>query len=51
MIEGMIQNPEIPLFLKIGILALMGGFIILLVSLLREQLFVHKRERYKEIEK
>lgn len=51
MIEGLIQDPSIPLLLKAGILAVLGGLVILLVSLIREQLFVHKRERYKEVEK
>ena len=50
-VEGIIQNPNTPLFLKIGILSLMAGVIVLLVSLLREQLFTRKRERYKEVEK
>jgi predicted anti-sigma-YlaC factor YlaD len=50
-VEGIIQDPSTPLLLKIGILTALGGVVILLVSLLREQLFVHKRERYKEVEK
>jgi predicted anti-sigma-YlaC factor YlaD len=50
-VEGIIQDSSTPLVLKIGILAALGGVVILLVSLLREQLFVHKRERYKEVEK
>jgi predicted anti-sigma-YlaC factor YlaD len=50
-VEGIIQAPSTPLILKIGILAALGGVAVLLVSLLREQLFVHKRERYKEVEK
>jgi len=50
-VEGIIQDPSISFLLKIGILAVLGGVVILLVSLLREQIFVHKRERYKEVEK
>jgi len=50
-IEGIIQDPSTPLLLKIGILTVLGGVVVLLVSLLREQVFVHKRERYKEVEK
>jgi len=50
-VEGIIQDPSISLLLKIGILALLGGVVILLISLLREQIFVHKRERYKEVKK
>jgi len=50
-LEGIIQDSSTPLLLKIGILAVLGGVVVLLVSLLREQIFVHKRERYKEVEK
>lgn len=50
-VEGIIKDPATPLLLKVGILILLGGIVVLLVSLLREQLFVRKRERYKEIEK
>ena len=50
-VEGIIQDPSTPLLLKIGTLTALGGVVVLLVSLLREQLFVHKRERYKEVEK
>lgn len=50
-VEGIIQDQTTPLLLKIGILVAMAGFVILLVSILRERLFVRKRERYKEVEK
>ena len=50
-VEGIIENPTTPLFLKVGILISLAGIVILFVSLLREQLFVRKRERYKEVEK
>lgn len=50
-IEGIIQDPSTPVLLKVGILTVLGGVVVLLVSLLREQVFVHKRERYKEVEK
>ncbi len=51
MVEGIIQDPSTPLLLKAGILVFLGGIVVLLVSLIREQLFVRKRERYKEVEK
>jgi predicted anti-sigma-YlaC factor YlaD len=50
-VEGIIKDASTPLILKIGILTLLGGVVILLISLLREQIFVHRRERYKEVEK
>lgn len=50
-VEGIIQDSSIPLILKIGILTVLGGVVVLVVSMLREQVFVQKRERYKEVEK
>ena len=49
-VEGIIQDPSTPLLLKVGILAFMAGVVVLLVSIIRERLFVRKRERYKEVE-
>lgn len=50
-VEEIIHDPTTPLLLKVGILTAMAGIVVLLVSLLRERLFVRKRERYKEVEK
>ena len=50
-IEGIIEDPTIPLIVKVGILAALGGVAILLVSVGRERIFVRKRERYKEVVK
>ncbi|KPL05585.1 MAG: hypothetical protein AMJ73_00195 [candidate division Zixibacteria bacterium SM1_73] len=50
-VEGIIQDQTTPLLLKVGILAAMAGLAVLLVSILRERLFVRKRERYEEVEK
>jgi predicted anti-sigma-YlaC factor YlaD len=50
-VEGIIQEPSISLFLKVGILAFLAGAVVMLVSQIKEQIFVYKRERYKEIEK
>ncbi len=49
LVEAIIQDPEIPVLLKVGILAVMAGVAVLLVSFGRERLFVDKRERYKEV--
>lgn len=51
MVEGIITDPEIPLLLKLGILAVLAGAAVLLISFGRERLFVNKRERYKEVMK
>ena len=50
-VKGFIEDPSIPLIVKGGILAGVAGVAILLVSVVRERLFVNKRERYREIEK
>jgi predicted anti-sigma-YlaC factor YlaD len=50
-IKDLILNPEIPLVLKVGLLIFSAGGIIVFVSILREQLFFWKRERYKEVKK
>ena len=49
MVEGIIEDPTIPLLLKIGILVALAGLVVLLVSVGRERLFVRQRERYKEV--
>lgn len=51
MVEAIIQDVTTPILLKIGILTVLAGFVVLLVSVLRERIFVRKRERYKEVEK
>ena len=50
-VEGIIRDPGIPFLLKSGILLAMAGGVVLLVSVIRERLYVRSRERYKEIEK
>ncbi len=50
-LKGLILDPGVPLIIKGGILCGLAGVVVLLVSLVRERLFVNKRERYKEIEK
>jgi len=50
-VEGIIVDASTPLLLKVGILTLLGGVVVMLVSLARERIFVRKRERYKEVEK
>lgn len=50
-IKNLFLNPETPLILKIGVLIFGAGGIIVFVSILREQLFFRKKERYKEVDK
>lgn len=48
-IEAIIVDPTIGIMLKIGLLALLGGLSILFVSVIRERLFFHKKDRYKDV--
>lgn len=40
---------DIPVFVKIGIFGLILGFVLLLISIGREKVFLWRNERYKEI--
>ena len=50
-LKDMLGNTNIPTILVVGLLTFVCGGIILFVSILKEQLFCRKRERYKEISK
>ncbi len=50
-IESIFVDVEIPWWLKIAIFSTIAGAIILLVSVVREKIFLHKSERYKEIKR
>ena len=49
LVEGMLADPGVPLLIKWGVLCIGGGLAILLVSVIREQLFYRKNERYREV--
>ncbi|MBM3285162.1 MAG: hypothetical protein FJY81_04755 [Candidatus Aminicenantes bacterium] len=51
MVEEIIKDTTVPLVLKVGLLVFLAGVVILLISVIREQFFLRKKERYKEIEK
>jgi anti-sigma factor RsiW len=48
-IREFIQDPAVSLLLKIGVVAMLGGLVILFVSVLRERLFFWSRDRYKDV--
>jgi len=51
-VEQLIKDPSISLILKIGILTGISGLAILLVSVLRERIFISKSDKYsKEVKK
>jgi len=50
-IHHLLKDHALSLGAKLGIFFAILGGVILLVSVIKEQLFTHKRQRYKEIEK
>jgi hypothetical protein len=51
LVEQLIADPTVAIIVKAGILALLLGFAVLVVSILRQQLFAYKKERYREVQK
>ncbi len=49
LIEELIQDPTVDVVLKVGLVALIIGFAILFVSVLRERLYLRKKDPYKDI--
>ena len=49
LIEEIIQDPTVADILKDGLVAIIIGFAILFVSVLRERLCLRKKDRYKDI--
>ncbi len=51
-VESIIAEPQLEIIVKIGILAVIAGTVILLVSVARERLFIKKTDRYsKEVQR
>ncbi len=48
-IEEVIKDPTVGLLCKIGLIGLIVGTAILLVSIARERLYIRKRDRYKDV--
>jgi hypothetical protein len=48
---GIWADADIPLIIKIGIFSVILGAIILLISVIREKVFLSRRERYKEVQR
>lgn len=51
LIIRLINDPDIALWAKVGVLALIGGFTLLFVSVLRERLAVAKTDKYRHIKR
>lgn len=43
-----LSAPSIPFILKIGLLAVLGGAVILIVSVIREKIFTAKSDKYQK---
>lgn len=50
-IESFFPDPKISLIVKAGVVLLLGGIMALSLSVLREKIFTHKRDPYKEVER
>jgi len=50
-IEEMIGDASLPWYTKTALLALLFGLVVLLVSVIREKLFLGSRQRYKDVER
>ena len=51
LVEALVQDTAMPLIMKLGIVALVLGGAILLVSVVREKWFLRKSDRYREVER
>jgi len=49
LIEGIIEDRTVGVLMKVGLLALLGGLAILLVSVARERVYFWSRDRYKDV--
>lgn len=50
-VESIIADPQLQGIIKIGIIGVLLGLVILMVSVLREKFFVRKSDPYKEIQR
>ncbi len=50
-VEAIIADPQLQGIIKIGIIAVLLGLVILLVSVAREKLFIKRSDPYKEIQR
>jgi hypothetical protein len=52
MVEAIIADPGLEMIVKIGIIAVIGGLMLLIVSVIREKLFTARTDRYqKEVQR
>lgn len=51
LVLAIIDDPEMPLLIRIAMLSGLAGGFILFVSVVREKLFTHKRDKYREVQR
>jgi ferric-dicitrate binding protein FerR (iron transport regulator) len=50
-VRQLLADTTVPWFVKVSLLALTVGVVVLLVSVVREKVFVGRRQRYKDVER
>ncbi len=50
-VDALFQDSSMPVFLKLSVFALGAGGAVLLISVIREKLFTHRHDPYKEVER
>ncbi len=50
-IQILLKDSELPFYFKLGIFSFVFGLVVLIVSLLRERIFMSKYDKYKEVER
>jgi len=50
-IESLIADPQVAWIVKMGLLAALGGFAVVFVSVVREKLFTRKADKYREVQR
>ncbi len=50
-VETMIADSQLELIVKVGIIAIVAGLAILLVSVIREKFTIRKTDKYKEVQR
>jgi len=49
LVESFLLNPEVELLCKAGVVGLIVGVAVLIVSVARERIFIWKKERYRDV--
>jgi predicted anti-sigma-YlaC factor YlaD len=48
-LNSFLEDPSVPVMMKVGTGAVIVGLVVLVLSILRERLFFYRRQRYKDI--